>query len=204
LAYEAKGGSLITPKQSDEIILKKYKDKLPDDKQEGGLGEKGTKVLADTEFRKVYDEAFGDDGEYDLTIAFAAPSSGEVFIHRERANEGTPYHETLHLYSNDEYLELGKNMIEGTTEYFTRKETDGRGINRSGIYDEEMSTISALADVVGDDVLEQAYFSGDVDGLKEAVDKKVGQGGFDKFQKAMSAGDFDDAKKALKPSRVKT
>ncbi len=194
---------MITPKQSDEIVLENYKDKLPDHKQKGGLGEKGTKVLDDTEFKKIYDEAFGDDGEYDFTSAFADPSTGEVFIHRERANEGTPYHETLHLYSSDAYLRLGKNMIEGTTEYFTRKETNGRGINRSGIYDEEVSAISELADWVGDDMLERAYFGGDVDGLKEAVDQKVSKGTFNKFQSAMSAGNFDDAKKALKPSKGK-
>ena len=190
----------ITPAEADAIIERDYGDALPSDKRGAGLGQASTKVLDDDAFRKVYEDAFGDDGEYEITNAFADPAKGEVYIHEERDNGGTALHETLHMYSHDNFRGgLSRAMNEATTEYLTQKETAGRGIDRSEIYPEERAAISELADLVGDDAIEQAYFGGDVDQLKAAVDEQAGDGAWDNFADAVGRGELDAARSALRP-----
>jgi uncharacterized Zn-binding protein involved in type VI secretion len=192
----------ITPKEADQLIEKKYGARLPADKRNAGLAEKKTKVLGDAEFQKAYLAAGGDPKKAKRVNGFHNPRTGEIFVNSDRANGGTPYHESLHAYTNKDFKKLGKALNEGTTEYFTQKETAGRGIDRSNIYTDEVGAVNKLAGVVGDDAIEKAYFEGDVDGLKNSVDKKLGEGRWDAYKTAMANEDYAAANKALEPPTV--
>ena len=191
----------FTPEESDKLITSKHGKHFTDKRKSANLAQTGTHLYDDKDFKAEYIKAFGDDGEYEFTNAFANSQTGQIYIHKDRANGGTTLHEANHLYTHPAFPALGTQITEGTTEYFTRQETPTRGIDRTGIYDEEYSAIERLAALVGNERLEAAYYSGEVTSLRQSVDQIAGSGTFDKFKQAMQSKDFKTAKNLLTASK---
>lgn len=118
---------------------------------------------------------------------------GERIYVRERAGVGTVTHEAIHLYSHDTY----KNTVrgdanEGTTEYFTQMACRQYGVERAGTYGPQVAAVAKLARAVGDDVLANAYFKGDVRALEAAVEA-IKPGAWQRWRQAMINGFFSSA-----------
>ena len=95
----------------------------------------------------------------------------------------TTIHETIHMYSADGYrMKLRTDINEGTTEHFALAVMDGFGLKRSEpVYRSQVESVRRAIDVVGEDVVADAYFKGDVKGLKDALDGARGEGTFDRW-----------------------
>lgn len=73
---------------------------------------------------------------------------------------------------------LGLN--EGITEMFTRQSAKNMGVDDISIaYPAEVEVAESLSNLAGKDVVKEAYFTNDVEGLRTSVDSKLGQGAFD-------------------------
>lgn len=104
----------------------------------------------------------------------AYQDAGEIHIHEERGETATAIHESIHLYSNDSYLDkLGFNANEGTTEYWTRLLCTEQKIKRGPYYADQFRAVSRLIGAVGKKTVAAAYFNGDIDGLKKALDARA-------------------------------
>jgi hypothetical protein len=136
----------------------------------------------------------------------------EIHVHENRGEPGTVIHESMHLFSHDDFRgELGFNANEGATELFAKKLCAERKIKRGDFYADQYRAVKKVADLVGEDVLANAYYKGDVAGLRKEFDakagtgfvhkvreffggeKKGGAGTFDKWATAMKAGKYDEA-----------
>jgi hypothetical protein len=139
----------------------------------------------------------------------------EIHLHQDRGEPGTAVHESMHLFSNTEYRDqLGLNVNEGTTEYFAKKLCAEQKIKRGDFYPDQYRSVKKLVGAVGEDTVTNAFFKGDIDALRTAVDatgggffnkvrelfggsKKGGDGAFDKWVGFMKAGDYSSADKLL-------
>ena len=96
-------------------------------------------------------------------------SSGRVWIERNSGNAGTLIHEGMHKYSDGAVLnDLGFDVNEGVTEYFTRIICKDLSIDR-GNYEAQFKLIELLAtNVASKAIIAAAYFDGNITGLKLA------------------------------------
>ena len=136
----------------------------------------------------------------------------EIHVHQDRGEPGTTVHESLHLFSHDDFRDqLGFNANEGATEYFCKKLCREIGLKRGNFYPNQFGAVEKLVGVVGEDTLAAAYFKGDIAKLRTEFDakagtgilhsvreffggaKKGGAGTFDKWATAMKAGKYDEA-----------
>ena len=185
-----------SPAEADRLIAEAVGGLVPNLAE--GLAAGHVRIVADAEFLVAYDRYFGDDGEYDVTNAFVERGSPEgidlVWVHRDRGDAGTVIHEAMHLYSNASYRgDLGSRTNEGTTEYFTRIVTDAEGIARD-TYPGELSGVNALVAATSQQTLADAYFGGDIAGLRAAA-----SGNFQRWLDAMNAKDWGVAARAFDP-----
>lgn len=118
---------------------------------------------------------------------------GDRIYVRETAGIVTVVHEAIHMYSNDNYRrEVRSDANEGTTEYFTRMACRQYGVDRSGTYAGQVAAVARLATAVGDEVLANGYFKGDVGALKAAVEA-IKPGAWDRWLRDMAASRFASA-----------
>lgn len=95
-------------------------------------------------------------------------AKGRVWIERNSGNPGTLIHEGLHKYSHGAVLSnLGFNVNEGMTEYFTRIITKELKVDR-GNYETNFKVIESLVKISSRETVASAYFDGSIDGLKAA------------------------------------
>ena len=191
-----------TGEQVDEYVngspfIKKYVE----DKVKGGTKAAGH-VHADSpeDFKKAfiaYGQTRGMTEEAAKTMepdVNAFRDGSEIHVHVDRGEFATTVHESMHLFSHDDYRnKLGFNANEGATEYFTRKVCVEQGITRGDFYAEQYASTKKLADLVGEDKLAAAYYQGKVDELKTAVDTKKAAGIFDQWVAKMQAGKYSEA-----------
>jgi hypothetical protein len=55
-------------------------------------------------------------------------------------------------------------------------------------YPTEVAVAESLSNLVGEDLVKEAYFNSDVEGLRASVDSKLGQGAFDTINICMDYG----------------
>jgi hypothetical protein len=139
----------------------------------------------------------------------------EIHANERRGEPATTVHESMHLFSADEWInELGFNGNEGATEYFTKKLCAENSITRGDFYPGQHRSVKKLATVVGDTTLADAFFDGKIGAIKSKVDRSRGfftkiavafgakrdperTGTWDKWVTAMKAAKYDDADKLL-------
>jgi hypothetical protein len=119
----------------------------------------------------------------------AFQGDGEIHIHEDRGEAGTAIHESMHLFADDSFLsKLGFNVNEGATEFFTRMICKAQKIKRGSFYKKQRKAVDRLVAVTSKTSLADAYFKGNVDGLKTAVDGAKEEGTFDKWKGFMKRG----------------
>lgn len=95
----------------------------------------------------------------------------------------------LDLDSGDIKAVSNMNLNEGITEMFTRQSVKNMGVDDISIaYPDEVEIAEFLSDLVGENVIKDAYFSSDVEGLRTSVDSELGQGAFDTINIFMDYG----------------
>ena len=83
-------------------------------------------------------------------------------------------HEGLHAWSHPDFAFLHNFVNEGATEWFTFRLSDDIDIPHYESYPDEYKNVAKLVDLVGEDKLAQAYFSGKVAELHQAVNSQLG------------------------------
>ncbi|MBM7843856.1 WXG100 family type VII secretion target [Herpetosiphon giganteus] len=114
-----------------------------------------------------YGQDVWESGKRDAINGFV-DSDGRVWIHQDKGNPGTMIHEGVHKYSDEAMIGVSQPLNEGVTEYFTRSTTDNLGLPSRGNYQGNYEFVSSLSSLVGEDVVADAYFNGNMDGLKDA------------------------------------
>ncbi|MFD3162780.1 WXG100 family type VII secretion target [Herpetosiphon sp. NSE202] len=114
-----------------------------------------------------YGKDVWESGKRDAINGFV-DSDGRVWIHQDKGNPGTMIHEGVHKYSDEAMIGVSQPLNEGVTEYFTRSTTDNLGLPSRGNYQGNYEFVSSLSSLVGEDVVADAYFNGNMDGLKDA------------------------------------
>lgn len=192
----------VTPDEADRLIRDRYGDNLTAAIAAGTQAQGNIQVVDDAAYRVAYAALYGSvDEDYPYVNAFVDRSTTPptVWIHEERQTPATVLHEALHLYSDSAMRDnYGKQVNEGTTEYFTRLIVEQEHLERrTGIYDDEHEAIRQLVGVIGEDTLREAYFEGDTAALEQAVDNARGAGTFATWLGHMQAEDWDEANDAL-------
>jgi hypothetical protein len=136
-----------------------------------------------------------------------------IHLHQDRGEPGTAIHESMHLFCDTAVRDQGGfNLNEGFTEYFAKELCKEQKIKRGDFYPDQYRAVLSLCNLVGEDLLADAYFKGDIDSLRTAVDtkagkgiyhsireffggaKKGGAGTFDTWVGHIKAGEYDEAK----------
>ena len=109
-----------------------------------------------------------------------------ILLNRDLRDPAILIHEGLHIYSNPELREeLGPDVNEGVTEYFTRQITDRERIEHVRLHEKPFQKVKELTTAINDkkieDALRKAYFFGDVNGLRKMVDGRLGTGSLDRW-----------------------
>jgi hypothetical protein len=117
----------------------------------------------------------------------------EIHIHEERGETGTAIHESIHLFSSDDFRSsVGFNANEGATEYFARVIYEEQKIKRGAFYEDELKSIQKLVALTSKETLAAAYFNGKVAELKAAVNAKK-KDTYDKWLALIKLGKYSDA-----------
>ncbi len=198
----------ITPQQALDNIKRTYGRFIPPDRFDNYCNLSNVQVLDEAGFNEKYKLVFGREPVRGGENAYGFWSGATAYVRQGTEGRGTVQHELLHAASNPEFgTQIGHNLDEATTEYFTRPLTAQAGINRDDCpyYTEgRVAVIQALANLVGPDVVARAYF-GDgeapVQKLIQAVDKARGPGTWDKFVRLAQDGLYAEAAKLLRPAR---
>jgi hypothetical protein len=148
------------------------------------------------------DKVFTDDEAVERGMDSAGfRDAGEIHLHEERGQETDTVHESMHLFSADAWERTVRfNVNEGATEYFTRKLCSDMNFYRSDQhYKNERKSVDKLAKRVGEKVLADAYFNGEIKALKTKVDRIhwFGSGTWNKWLGFMKAAKYADADKLL-------
>jgi hypothetical protein len=131
--------------------------------------------------------------------AFQDEDKGVIHIRKERADLGTQIHEGMHAHSNDRWRKkMNYAVNEGVTEYFTRKVGPEVEVHRDdSSFLREYTSATHLVTVATEPVVAAAYFEGDLDNLKGAVDGAKGAGTWGKWVGHLDGNDFKAANKLL-------
>ena len=131
--------------------------------------------------------------------AFQDEDKGVIHIRKERADLGTQIHEGMHAHSDDRWRKkMNYAVNEGVTEYFTRKVGPEVEVHRDdSSFLREYTSATHLAGVATEPVVAAAYFEGDLDNLKNAVDGAKGAGTWGKWVGHLEGNDFKAANKLL-------
>jgi hypothetical protein len=133
--------------------------------------------------------------------AFQDEDKGVIHIRKERSDLGTQIHEGMHAHSHDRWSKkMNYAVNEGVTEYFTRKVgPEVEVIRDDSSFLREYTSATHLVSVATEPVVAAAYFEGDLDNLKNAVDGAKGAGTWGKWVGHLEGNDFKSANKLLKP-----
>jgi len=120
------------------------------------------------------------------------------YINQDIASVDTLPHEMLHSNEHPEWKKLiaspaESQINEGVTEYLTIKAVEAAGYTPSHSYPYQESIIQVLVKMVGEAVIFNAYFKGETDALKKAVDDKC-RGSWVQFKAAMDFGQWIKAR----------
>ncbi|HET8759273.1 MAG TPA: hypothetical protein VFM58_24860 [Solirubrobacteraceae bacterium] len=131
--------------------------------------------------------------------AFQDEEKGVIHIRKERADLGTQIHEGMHAHSHDRFRSrMNYAVNEGVTEYFTRKVGPEVDVHRDdSSFLREFTSATHLVTVATEPVVAAAYFEGDLDGLKNAVDAAKGGGTWGTWLGHLDASDFKAANRLL-------
>jgi len=119
----------------------------------------------------------------------------DVYVHQDRGSPSTVIHEGMHLYSSDAYRnDLGFNVNEGTTEWLTRLviAEQSLGFVRNN-YPQQHTSVNKLVAKAGQAAVMDAYFNGNIAGLRTAIDGATSAGTFDNWVTFMKASNYASA-----------
>jgi hypothetical protein len=126
----------------------------------------------------------------------AFQDNGELYVHRDRGQVDTVLHETMHRLADPSFVStLGFEVNEGSNTYFTRVVLGEQGLPLEASYPDERGAVDRLVAVagVGQPTLGNAFFNGNIGGLRSAFDATKGAGKFDEWVGFMRARDFANA-----------
>lgn len=204
--------SVDTPVEADAVIQDQYgvniQRAMAAQYIPAGRSAKTAKVnvVGEEGFKRAYQLKYGEiDAEYYSVAGFVdeALDPPLIWIHYNRKQPTTLIHECLHYYSlpvrGKGFLGFGFNVNEGTTEYFTRQIAQKNKIPPGNAYPHQYPEVQALVAALGDEgPLRRAYFEGQIDDLRLAVDGVRGAGAFSRWVVAMRLGHWAEARSALK------
>jgi hypothetical protein len=208
---QAQGGK--KPKKVKKKMIDKAKSVAILEKSFGGYKTMtgGTvKVLGQADFEKAWEKIYGDT-KY-AWATYVVPGSGNLegfaykgtnYINKDVGSVDVVPHEMLHSNADGGWKGFaGSNINEGTTEYLTIKAVKAAKYKPTHSYPNQEKVIRRLVRRVGADTLMKAYFNGETDALKQAVDDKC-RGSWDDFKKAMDDSKWGKAKRRLRKKRKK-
>ncbi|SFS14365.1 Thioredoxin [Dyella sp. OK004] len=108
-------------------------------------------------------------------LEHATPQQPVIYYIRSSETAGTLLHEGLHAYSHPDFAFLHNYVVEGTTEYFTRKLQDEINMPYGSGYDDRVVGVNRLVEAVGEETLARAYFTGEVPALHRAFNARYGR-----------------------------
>lgn len=120
----------------------------------------------------------------------------EIYVHQDRGEPATVVHEGIHLYSSDAYRDqMGFNINEGTTEWFMQLVVAEQSMSvLRPAYGSQVASVKRMAAKAGGQaVVMDAYFNGNIAGLRTAVDNATSAGTFNQWVTFMQAGDYAHA-----------
>lgn len=193
------------PSKADELIRKHLKDCAKKGIDAGKKIQGSASIVGEPEWSKAGVAHYGDDTwktkKVDNLNGFV-DKHGKVWVHRDRGNPATMIHEGIHKYSDQTLVKQSQPLNESMTEYFTRlvagKEKMAKGRRN---YQENYESAKALADLVGNKALCDAYFGGNIGPLKAAVDKKQEAGTWEKYIAATKDNKWSKATALLAPKK---
>jgi len=125
--------------------------------------------------------------------------TGKVTFPASRFEPGNEIHEGLHQLQSPEFRNLGRNVSEGATEYFTMIIANEQGLPRNYMkYQELRPLVYDMAQVGGFDNVAEAYFNGDLSKVKAVFDGKK-PGLWDAWLKLCKQGKISEARQLLAP-----
>jgi hypothetical protein len=145
-----------------------------------------------------------DDTPVNEVIAFVDPhplTPQRVYVCTSRRRPDTVLHEALHLYTSPQW-QMPQRVNEGTTEYFTRQIADRHNLAIAGSYPCSYKAIASLVSVIHEDPLQKAYFRGDVEGLKTAINKGRDKDTFDNWVFKVALAEYERARGLIGLSEV--
>lgn len=156
-------------------------------------------------FKRAYQLKYGiNDAHYASVAAFVDENLDppRIWIHYGRKRPTTLIHECLHYYSlparGRGFLTFGFNVNEGTTEFFTRQIAQHNKLPAGNAYQDPYEGVQTLVTALGsDDLLRRAYFEGQLNELRLAVDQAHGAGTFSQWVAAMEAERWERARSLL-------
>jgi len=114
----------------------------------------------------------------------------EIFLREGDNTPGALLHEAMHALAPSGFEDvLGRAVEEGSAEYFAHHVAASAGKHPPRAYADQLAGVKALADLVSDEMLAKAYFTGKTLELEAAVDAKRGEGIFGRWRRAMQEPD---------------
>jgi hypothetical protein len=110
-----------------------------------------------------------------VQMEHATPEHPVIYYQRNSETAGTLIHEGIHAHSHPSIEFLHNHVVEGTTEYFTRRLQDDVNMPYISGYDRQVASVEKLIGLVGEERLAQAYFGGAVPELHQAVNSQLGR-----------------------------
>jgi len=192
----------LSPQQAEDAVLKKYGKYFEGSRAEGLGAAARTQVLSGKDysnavFNKIsedFEAKFGREMTVDQImqadriskrqLGCHFKSDGSIFINADKATPETAYHEVLHDYAAPAWKrQVSTPMDEAVTQWLSRSDAAEQGIGFSETsYKSHVKAIDMYTEGIPRETIEKAYFQGDVEGLKAAIDEAKGPGKYDELQ----------------------
>lgn len=160
--------------QTVKVLAEKYGHLLPPERLEN-MGNQPTHFETPSEFAKTYRAEFGERPEPGLVGYTERGRPVHVSTEDMAGVPETVAHERLHQLADPQAERiLGTKLCEGITEDLAI-ETSGQepGPDDPVAYPEARASAQVLRNKVGDDAVEEAYFTGDTTKLKARLDESL-------------------------------
>ena len=124
----------------------------------------------------------------------------EIYLRHGYNSPAALIHEAMHALAPSGFEDsYGRAAEEGAAEYFARRVARSAGKHPPDAYAQEYAGIAALAAVVGDAMLAEAFFTGKTLRMQSAVEDKKGAQALSTWRRAMNdPSDRKNAPAALK------
>ncbi len=162
-------------------------------------------VAAQADFKAHYDKIYGET-EYSWD-KYIKPKFGNLegfahegvnYINSDKQSVDTVPHEMLHSNADPSWKGFaGNETNEGATEYLTIKAVKAAKYKPTHSYPNQERVVRKLVEVIGEDVLLNAYFKGETEAFEKAVDEKC-KGSWAKVREAMQAAKWATATALVK------